>query len=797
MRVSLDWLQEYTSFDDTAEALAEKLTMMSLESDVFLEPNELFHSTLIGQVESIESHPNADTLWVCHVNFGNDETEQVVCGAPNVAADQKVPVVQPGVTLPNGMTVETAELRGVQSNGMIPSERELGLSDSHAGIMVLRDDAEIGSVFWDYLKRYWRGLDIEITPNRPDCMSHFGVAREISAIYRAPLRFPEPEIRESEDHITELAEIRIREPDRCPRYAARIIRDVNIGSSPLWLQQRLASVGLRPINNVVDISNYVLMETGHPLHTFDYDTLAGPAIEVRSAYDGETFTTLDGKERELDEDVLLICDANKPVAIAGVMGGENSEVTGDTKNILIESAYFDPTTIRRSSKYLGLSTESSKRFERGADPNGVLNALNRITSLIQQIAGGEVAEGVLDEYPNPISSQQITLRAERVEQILGIVLSTEEMGDILTSLQFDIEGESTDTLEVSVPTFRPDITREVDLIEEVLRMYGTENVQAPRVFQFPMQTISSVDRSAEDRMDELWKGFGFNRTFSNSLVKEEYCYPDTTGKTPVRVANPLSEEMAYMRTTLIPLLLRGVQMNRNRKENDIRLYEIGRVFSANPSAETGADESSHFCAICAGKAAPTFWEDEEKEIDFWDLKGYIQVTLEALGLTDVSYISDSSAFFEPGFRIMVHDDQLGYGGRFYSGFLEGFELSPQIFGVELSLDVIHRYAAREALYQKPSDFPPVERDLSFIVSDKLPAGDLTRLIRSTGGELLSSLTLYDVYRGEPVPEDKKSLTYSLRFLSPERTLTEEEIDRVQEEIVRQAEKQLDVHLRRE
>lgn len=797
MRVSLDWLQDYTEFDLTESELADRLTMTSLESEPILEHHPLFEQMMIGQIKSVELHPDADHLTVCKVDTASTSERQIICGAPNVATGQKVPVVPPGVTLPDGTEIKATEIRGVESHGIIPSERELGLSEAHAGIMVLRSDARSGDSFWEYLKQYWAGLNIEITPNRPDCMSHIGVAREVSAMLGSNLTIPETEIEESGTSVNDMAYVTIHEPEKCPRYAARVIRNISIGPSPMWLQQRLTSVGLRPINNIVDIANYVLMETGHPLHTFDYDTLAGPGIEVRSARSGEEFTTLDGQRRELDEEVLLICDADAPVAIAGVMGGENSEVTDSTTNLLIESAYFDPKTIRRSSKYLGISTEASKRFERGADPNGVLYALERITSLIQQFAGGEVASGVIDEYPVKSSPRSVSLRKSRTEQLLGVSLELEKITALLQSLDCEVEEQDKDTLQVTVPTFRPDITREVDLIEEILRLYGMEKVPSPGGFYFPVQEVTTDRTDTVDRITSLWKGFGFHQTYSNSLVKREYCYPETTGKTPVRVKNPLSEEMAYMRTTLLSLLLEAVLYNRNRKENNIRLIEFGRVFDAREDSPTGAEEFPHFGAICAGSRHPVFWDSEEKEIDFWDLKGYIQVTLEALGVEDFSFVATDFAFFEPGFEVMINGQKAGYGGRFQSGFLEGYDLAPQVFGIEINLQALEQGRRQAVGYEKPSDFPPVERDLSFVAPEELPEGQLSHLIKSTGGELLTAVELYDIYRGDPIPSGKKSLTYSLKFLSKERTLTEEEIDTVQSRIVETAEQELDVHLRRE
>lgn len=778
MRINLDWLKEYAPFDFSASELADKLTMTSLESVPLFEKNDFLTRVVIGEVTHVEQHPNADKLSLCNVNTGNGTDSQIICGAPNVAKGQRVPVITPGTVMPSGDRIESVKLRGAESHGMIASEKELGLSDVHAGIMVLREDAKIGGSLWAYLEQYWAGLDVEITPNRPDCMSHFGVAREAAILAGADFSKHDIQITESGEKIDAIASVKIHESGPCPRYAARVIKNVHIEPSPLWMQQRLSSIGLRPINNIVDISNYVLMETGHPLHTFDYDTLAGHTIEVRTAEAGEKFTTLDGKERELNDEILLICDAEKPVAIAGVMGGENSEVTEDTTNILIESAYFDPATIRRGSKFLGLSTEASKRFERGTDPEGVIYALNRITALIQEIAGGEVAQGVLDEYPEKQAPVSLKMRTSRTNEILGIELSQNRIDGILADLGFETERLDEDTLQVGVPTFRPDIEREIDLIEEVLRIHGMWKVPAPHHFTYGTQDSGQELETLESRLREIWRGFGFNHTFSNSLVKEAYTYPDVTGMDPVRVANPLGEEMAYMRTTLIPLLLEGVKKNQNRQERDIRLLEYGRVFEKNPHSETHANEYVNLCAIAAGYNAQPSWALQEKEIDFYDFKGYIEVMLEVIGLSGCSFKQFNSAFFAPGFQLVYEGHPVAYGGQFDSKFTEHFDIETDVFGIELNIDAIRNHVATEAHYSKPSDFPPVERDLSFVVPEKIQAADLSATLQEAGGDLLADLLLYDLYDGEQIPDDKKSLTYSLKFLSKERTLREEEIDAI-------------------
>lgn len=797
MRVSLEWLREYTDFDQSAQDLADEMTLTSLESVTFLKESSFFKDITIGRIQSAEDHPHADKLRVCRVETDSENVAQIICGAPNVREGQMAPVIHPGTTLPDGNKIEKVKLRGVESNGMLPSERELGLSGSHAGILVLREEAEVGDNFWEYLQEYWQGLDIEITPNRPDCLSHIGIAREISAMNSTELSLPEIDISESDTQIEDACKVVIHDAEKCPRYAARVVKDVDIKPSPLWLQERLKAVGLRPINNVVDASNYVLMETGHPLHTFDYDTLADHTIEVRTAKDGEEFTTLDGKIRELTDEILLICDAEEPVAIAGIMGGENSEVTNDTVNVLIESAYFDPTTVRRGSKYLGLSTEASKRFERGADPNGVIYALNRLTQMIQELAGGGVPQGIVDEYPNLIETNLVELRVSRTSKIIGTEISSREIQKILTSLGFDITDSKNDVITVEVPTFRPDIEREIDLIEEVLRIYGMDNVPSPSSFEVTTQKPVPRDRTVQNSLKQIWQGFGFNETFSYSLVNESHCYPEVTGKTPVRIRNPLSEEMAYMRTTLIPALVDGIQKNKNRKEINVRLFEFGRVFDKNENSETGADEYEHFAALACGDVVPVTWSAEQKKIDFYHFKGYIEAMLEVLGLSGLSYKRLNTVLFKPGFVLMHQESTIGYGGQISLTLQDEFDLEHPAFGVELNISALQPLADTTVHYHKPSPYPSVERDLSFVVDEDVEAATLTRVIDDAGGDLLSNVHLYDLYEGEQIPEAKKSLTYTLEFVSAERTLTEEEVDSFVENILDRTRQEVGAKLRDE
>ncbi|MFQ6116387.1 MAG: phenylalanine--tRNA ligase subunit beta, partial [bacterium] len=475
MKITVDWLKSYVDFNYSPEELANTLTMLGLEVDALEYQSREFDGVVVGQVIKKVNHRNSSNLWVCEVDIGRKKLS-IVCGAPNVQVGQKVPVAPEGTSLPNGKVIKLSNIKGIESHGMICSEAELGISSRSEQIMVLEKHAEVGRKLKDVLGQGEVVIDVDVTPNRPDCFGVIGIAREIATAAGAKLRKPKINLSEGEPPITDSISIEILDPEKCPRYTARFIGNVTIKPSPWWLAQKLEAVGIRSINNVVDVTNYVMMETGQPLHAFDYDLLEGKKIIVRTASHGEKFTTLDEKKHTLGSNCLMICDGERAVAIGGVMGGLNSEVSDNTKNVLLECAYFDPVSIRRTSKFLDVSTESSRRFERGTDPNGLIYALDRAAQLIADLSGGEVAKGVVDVYPNSIEPKRIVLRPERVQDVLGKAISRSEIKSLMSALEFKI-SENKD-LEIEVPTFRPDITREADLIEEVVRLHGYDNIPA-------------------------------------------------------------------------------------------------------------------------------------------------------------------------------------------------------------------------------------------------------------------------------------------------------------------------------
>ena len=561
MKVSIDWLKQYVPFDLSVEELADRLTMVGLEVEEIHRNSPVFEGIVVGRIIRVENHPNADKLHLCTVDVG-DAHLPIVCGAPNVAENQMVPVARVGAVLPGDKRIRKAKLRGVLSEGMICSEDELGISDNHDGILVLDEKAyRVGQPFGGESKMGSATLEVNITPNRPDCLSHIGVAREISVIVGENYTMPDDSVVEGDEATEALISVEIKDVEACPRYTARVVQDVQIGSSPAWLRERLESVDIRSINNVVDITNYVLMETGQPLHAFDYDLVQGRKIIVRKARDGESFTTLDDVERKLNGDDLLICDGERGVALAGVMGGQNSEVSDRTKTVLLESAYFHPVSIRKTAKRHGLSTEASHRFERGCDPNNTIYAVNRAAKLLHEIAGGSVAKGIVDAYPQTITPWEVALRPSRVASVLGEGVPRKTMIAILEGLDLKTSGE--EPIHVSIPTFRPDLTREIDLIEEIVRHYGFDCIQPRLTSTISLTPSSDSGQDAHETFKDLLVGMGFMEIYTNTLVSQKHASL-ISGLEPIPLQNPVSPETAFLRTSLIPSLLDAVQWNIHR-----------------------------------------------------------------------------------------------------------------------------------------------------------------------------------------------------------------------------------------
>ena len=810
MDISYNWLNQYVDHDWAPDDLADRLTMAGLEVETVEPVGQSLDGVLVGEVKAVRAHPNADRLVLCDVNLGDGDPSQIACGAPNVAAGQKVPVATVGTTLSlpdpdnpderQALTVEARELRGEASNGMICAEDELGLSGDHSGIMVLDDDAPIGTPFPEYLDAHGMPstdavLDIELTPNRPDAASHIGVARDVAALAESELQRPAVDTPSEGGAGADQITVNIEDEAGCPRYVALLVRDVDVTESPLWLRRRLTAIGLQPRNHVVDVTNFVLHECGQPLHAFDLDTIAGDTIVVRSTDAETTFTTLDDEERDLPEDTLLICDAEKPVAVAGVMGGANSEVSAETTDILIESAYFDPSTIRRTAKALDVQTDSSYRFERGVDRDGQVWAAARAAELIAELGDGTVVPGMVDAHPSPPADKTVTLRPDRLTQVLGTEVATDEVTRLLDAIGFEIE-QGEDALHCTVPTWRPDVSIEEDLIEEVARLHGYDQIPEPERVPVPSRTPNQPpEETLERQARQLLKGLGYREIYTNSMLRvdraERFNVPPAgSDRAPVvETKNPISEEMAALRPRLLPGTLEVMQHNRNHGQEALRVFEFGRVFRRATESDDpivpGYCEHPALLIALSGPHAPTGWDTEPRDADLFDLKGTVETLLEDLRVPGLALSPrDGDAATNGPAPVTQHlidviagDTPLGTVARVRDDVATDFDLDTPVFVAEFNwaalVDVARAEQHRD--YEPVSRFPVVDRDLAVLVHADQPVGPLQATIRDAGTPLLRRVDVFDVYEGEGIDEDAKSVAFTLRF-GADRTLTDEEAD---------------------
>ena len=798
MNVTLNWLKNYIDFEFSPSELADRLTMLGVEVESIKQLGAELEGVVVGSVTSIRPHPNADKLVLCQVDTGETEELQIVCGAPNVREGMLAPVATIGATLPIGLTIKRAKLRGEESHGMLCSEKELGLSEDAAGLMDLPADIPLGTSFSEALGLDDVVFELEVTPNRPDCLSMIGVAREIRAETGNALKLPQVDFNESETDIRELTSVTIEAPDLCPRYAARVIQGVKVGASPEWLQQRLESVGVGVINNIVDITNFVLMEYGQPLHAFDYHKLTENRIVVRCAAVGENITTLDEIARELTPDMLVIADAEKPVALAGIMGGYDSEITETTADVLLESAYFNPSSIRATAKALGVSTEASYRFERGADPGIVLAALDRAAQLIAELAGGTICKGIVDVYPGQQPLTRIQLRPERVNFILGTALEATEMARILSHLGFDVKANGAEDYEVIVPTFRSDITREIDLIEEIARVHGYDNI--PTTLPKGDIPVPAPNPSTEvhKRIKRFLLAAGMMEAINYSFC-DPNCFDrirftaDDPRRETLKLQNPLSPEMSVLRTTLLPRLLENAQHNRNHQIDTIALFEIGSVFIPNGEQK----EPERVAGILAGQIGEGVYSDPYRSPDFYDIKGFVEGILEVCGIVDYTLQKTDTPTFHPGrnAKVLLGNKQVGTFGEAHPEVLENYDLPYKAYLFEFDMEVLVDAAIFAKRFEPIPIYPTVERDLAIVVDEEVLSDMPTELIYATGGELVKSVRLFDVYEGEQVPEGKKSLAYAITYHSATETLTDKAVNTLHDKVVKHLNQKLGAELR--
>jgi len=793
MRVSLKWLRELVDVSLDVPALVDLMDMTGTKVEAVHTVGAVVDGVVVGQILTKERHPEADKLWVTTVDVGAASPLQIVCGAQNFEAGDKVPVALVGATLPNGVTIKKAKLRGVASEGMNCSAAELGLGADQSGLLILPSDAPVGMPFFEYHGTADTVLEFEITPNRPDCLSVAGVAREVGAVTGVSARVPASVPEESGAPAAGVVSVTIEDPALCPRYTARLIRGVRIAPSPEWLAERVAAAGARPISNVVDVTNYVMFELGQPLHAFDAATIAQAdgraAITVRVARPGERLTTLDGQDRELTADTLVIADPTGPVALAGVMGGADTEVTDSTVDILLESACFAPASVGRTSRRLALISEASQRFERGVDPNACVAALDRAAQLLAEVSGGTVAPGVIDAYPAPVAPLAVTLRLSHANALLGTDLAEPVVTGILTRLGLSVSHVDDDTLSAAVPTFRPDLTREADLIEEVVRVYGMDRVTSTLPAGRGRVGGLTRQQALTERIGAALRGAGLNEaitwSFADPADVGRLEWPFGPGEKPVELLNPMSEDQAELRVTALPGMLRAVAHNRNRGVADVYLYEIGAVWFTADGRKL-PKERTVVAGVLAGSWSRPGWNDRAVALDLFDAKGVLESVIEDLGIARFKLRATDLPWLQPGrsAEVLVGGDVIGWLGEAHPAVLDAYECAGPVVVFEVQLKALLKAARDVRPFVDLPRYPGVKMDVALVVDDSVSAERAEQTIRSAGGKLLESARLFDVYRGEGVPSGLKSLAYSLVYRDPERTLTSEEVEQTHEKLVR-------------
>jgi len=801
MIVTYNWLKEFVDFDLSPESLSDLLTMIGLEVEGVRSVGEGMDDIVVALVEEREQHPNADKLSLCRVNNGK-EILSIVCGAQNFKAGDKVALAQIGAVLPGDFRIKRSKIRGSESFGMLCSEKELGLAEESDGIMILDPTLRIGVPLFDALGLKDTIFEIGLTPNRADCLSVIGIAREVAAKLGKKVKYPEYHFREDGPGITETASVRVDDPDLCPRYTARYLTGCTIAPSPAWMVNRLNAVGLRSINNVVDITNYVLLEYGHPLHAFDFRFLAGGSIIVRRASEGEKFATLDGQERVLTDSDLTIRDAEKVVALAGIMGGENSEIRDTTTDILLESACFAPTAIRRTAKRLGMHTESSHRFERGADINVLPKALDRAAFLMAELAGGKIAAGSIDVYPNPVKPRTITVRLDRIAQMLGIRLSAEEVTEIFRNLEFTVKIAEPGVFHVTVPTFRVDIEREIDLIEEAARLTGYDRIPATmpkvRLFSDRPTRHQRLERKVRDLLVAHGLSEVVNYSFINSNVYDLILLgEDDQRRSGVKILNPLSEDQSVMRTTLLPGLLETAARNASFRLLNLQLFEMRRIYLP-CSGEDLPREPVYAAGLLSGARDPEGWSRNLELVDFFDVKGLLENVLESLAIEQVTFgVGDLEPYFHPGKACCVYAGQelLGSFGELHPTVQENYGFERPVYYFELDFEKLVAVSRDVTSVSPPPRFPETFRDIAMLIGDDVDAGKVVECIRSNKIAEMEGVEIFDLYTGPNIPPGQKSIAVRVRYRSSERTLTDDEVNRFHQRVVECLLKKINISIR--
>ena len=798
MLISLNWLKQYIDLDGIEiNEMENSLTMIGQEVEKIEIAGSNLENVVTAKIIEKEMHPDSDHLTVCKVDNGK-EILQIVCGASNHKAGDKVVLAQIGAKLSEDFVIKKGKIRGKESCGMLCSEVELGIGSDKDGIIILPEDAPVGVPFKDYLGINDTVFELEITPNRPDCLSHIGIARELSAYYGKELKYPETEIKnEIEEKTSDNVKVTIEDSNLSRRYVTRILKNVTVKESPKWLKERIESVGLRSINNIVDVSNFILMEMNHPNHVFDLDKIEGNEIKVKSAVKGDKLVTLDEQERELEDGDIVICDSKKILALGGVMGGLDSEVTDNTKNILLEVAQFNPQNVRKTSRRLTLSSDSSYRFERGIDVEDSIKVINRLANLIQEVAGGEILNGYVDVYPVPHENKVAELNFERLNRFVGKVIPREKVIEILRNLEIDVKDNG-ETLTLTAPSYRGDLELEQDYFEEVIRMYGFDNIEniLPRVDINKNSTLDTTKLT--DRVKTICASVGLKEVINYSFIPKDALqklkFTGVSEDKLIDISNPITEDFVTMRPTLLYSLIKNAKDNMNRNVSNIRFFEVSRTFE---KAEELAKENIKVGIILAGENDKTLWNPKPVHYDFYDLKGIVEEIFSKLKFQSFSIKRSVQTEFHPGRSadIFVGKEYIGSFGEIHPDVLENFGLNKKtVLVAEFNIELIKKYINKPFVYQGIVKYPAVPRDLALVMNENILVGDVLKTIEKIDKKV-EKVELFDIYQGIGVEPGKKSVAISILLRDDSKTLEEKEINDIIDKILAKMKKDYMAELR--
>lgn len=810
MQVSIKWLKDYIDFTETPEQLADKLTMAGIPVENVVDPGEGLEKVVTGRIEKLEPHQNSDHLQICTMNVGLAENIIIVTGAQNVAEGQVVPVAMVGAHLPNGMKISKGKLRGVASNGMLCSAQELKLDleklpeEQKTGIFILPSDTPVGIPAKDVLGLNDVVLEFELTANRADCFSVFGLVREIAAITGNKPHFPEIKVNEDDNtKLNDIFSVEIADPDLCSRFSTRMLKNVKIGPSPEWMQQRLEGAGIRSINNVVDVTNFVMIELGHPMHAYDYDKITGKKLIARRAIEGEELHTLDDTSRKAKGEMLVIADSEKAAGLAGIMGGFETEITDTTTTVVLESADFYGPCIRRTARACGLSSEASGRFERGVDSETTIKALDRAAQLLQEMGACTVCEGIVDVYPNPKQANYVTFTPEQINNHLGTNIAKNVMLNIITSVGFDVTKDENDEITVKVPSWRNDVTCMADISEEIARLHGFDKIKSTLPNGVSMQGTQSAKQTFIDKVKTSLSSQGLYETISFALTNEETFNKlnipqDSPLRKAVPIMNPLSDEYPLVRTTLLSSIFDNLARNLARKNDDVALFEVGSVFfpKALPVTEL-PDEVVKIAGAITGRRNAQGWNQANDMVDFYDAKGIIEELLANLRVTRYTVEAGTHYAMHPGKTALFKKgrDVIATVGEVHPAVLSAYGITKPVYIFELDATTVMKYMAKDLKYKALPKYPATSRDLAMLVDVDVNAADIEKAMTKAAGQNLTQITLFDVYTGKQVEEGKKSLAFSLTFQSNDKTLTDAEIDPAIEKIVAKLQKDFNANLR--